>query len=166
MKRTLTAAATLVAGSAGAIGFAGTASAADSPELPAELPVDNGVANTAYHGAATLHSAQSVVGDVVPANEEITGRSGGTALPTDGAPVDVSPGTNAAGNLLDKAPVDKVGSEVLGSATGRSASPDGGDGSGGGPLSGVTGALPGGNALSSLTGGGALDGVTGSLPIG
>lgn len=75
MKRTLTAAATLLAGSAGVVGFAGTAAAADTPQLPAELPVDNSVAQTAYHAAGTMHSATQVVGDVVPAPDKLTGSS-------------------------------------------------------------------------------------------
>ena len=75
MKRTLTAAATLLAGSAGVVGFAGTAAAADTPQLPAELPVDNSVAQTAYHAVGTMHSATKVVGDVVPAPDELTGSS-------------------------------------------------------------------------------------------
>ncbi|MEV0697429.1 hypothetical protein AB0I53_05860 [Saccharopolyspora sp. NPDC050389] len=77
MKRTLTAAAAVLVGGAGAVGFAATANAAETPQLPAELPTDNNLAQTAYHFAGTLHSAQQTVGDVVPAEEHLTGRSGG-----------------------------------------------------------------------------------------
>lgn len=76
MKRTLTAAAVLV-GSAGALGFAGTANAAEARAFPAELPVDNNnVADAAYHLAGTVDSATRVVGDVVPAEKAITTRAG------------------------------------------------------------------------------------------
>lgn len=97
MKRTLTAAA-LLASSAGAMALSGTANAATTPELPVNLPnTDNSLANTTYHGAATLASARKVVGDVVPA-EEVTdpapalapaangGRAGGSANVLPGMP--------------------------------------------------------------------------------
>ncbi|SDY12802.1 hypothetical protein SAMN05216215_102084 [Saccharopolyspora shandongensis] len=77
MKRTLTAAAAVLVGGAGAVGFAATANAAETPQLPAELPTDNNLAQTAYHFAGTLQSAQQTVGDVVPVEERIAGRSGG-----------------------------------------------------------------------------------------
>lgn len=73
MKRTLTAAAVLVS-SAGALGFAGTATAAESPEFPADLPVDSNVAEAAFDLAGTTHSATRVVGDVVPVEQRSTGR--------------------------------------------------------------------------------------------
>ncbi|GAB3679473.1 hypothetical protein [Saccharopolyspora tripterygii] len=76
MKRTFTAAAAVLAGGAGAVGFAATATAAETPQLPASLPTDNGVANTAFHAAGTLASAQKTVGDVIPLDEHLTGRSG------------------------------------------------------------------------------------------
>ncbi|WP_114454293.1 hypothetical protein [Halopolyspora algeriensis] len=75
MKRTLTAAATVLASGAGAVGFAGTAAAAESPELPTQLPVDNGVAQTAYHAAGAVHSVTTTVGEVVPMQEQATVRS-------------------------------------------------------------------------------------------
>ncbi|MEU6128653.1 hypothetical protein ABZ805_05705 [Saccharopolyspora sp. NPDC047091] len=81
MKRSLTTAAAVLAG-AGAVGFAGTAHA-DS-QFPAELPVDNGMAQTAFHAAGTVHGAQQTVGDVVRAPQALaeqagsaTGRTGG-----------------------------------------------------------------------------------------
>ncbi|MEV4733590.1 hypothetical protein AB0J78_26405, partial [Saccharopolyspora sp. NPDC049426] len=76
MKRTFTAAAAVLVGGAGAVGFAATATAAETPQLPASLPTDNGAANTAFHAAGTLASAQKTVGDVVPLEEHLTGRSG------------------------------------------------------------------------------------------
>lgn len=75
MKRTLTTAAAMLVGGAGAAGFAAPAGAAGAPELPAELPTDNNSAQTAYHAAATLESAKRSVGDVVPLDEQLTGRS-------------------------------------------------------------------------------------------
>ncbi|SFS57218.1 hypothetical protein [Saccharopolyspora flava] len=76
MKRTFTAAAAVLVGGAGAVGFAATATAAETPQLPASLPTDNGVANTVFHAAGTLASAQKTVGDVVPLDQQLTGRSG------------------------------------------------------------------------------------------
>lgn len=76
MKRTFTtAAAVLAAGGVGAVGMATPALAAGEPELPASLPTDNGVANTAFHAAGTLASAQKTVGDVVPLDQQLSGRS-------------------------------------------------------------------------------------------
>ncbi|MCI2421927.1 hypothetical protein MOQ72_31280 [Saccharopolyspora sp. K220] len=75
MKRTLTAAAAVLASSAGAVGFAATANAAETPQLPAELPTDNNLAQTAYHFAGTLHSAKQTVGDVVPLEQQLAGPS-------------------------------------------------------------------------------------------
>ncbi|WP_207954317.1 hypothetical protein [Saccharopolyspora elongata] len=80
MKRTLTAAAAVLVSGAGAVGFAATANAAETPQLPAELPTDNNLAQTAYHFGGTLHSAQQTVGDVVPVEEHLAGRSGGDLL--------------------------------------------------------------------------------------
>ncbi|MFR9728934.1 hypothetical protein ACL03H_06845 [Saccharopolyspora sp. MS10] len=80
MKSSLTAAAVVLAG-AGAVGFAGAAHAA--PQFPADIPVDNGLAQTAFHGAGTLHGVQQTVGEVVRAPESLAtqaqtaGRSGG-----------------------------------------------------------------------------------------
>lgn len=76
MKRTLTAAAAVLVGGAGAVGFASAANAAETPQLPAELPTDNNLAQTAFHAAGTLHSAQQTVGDVVPLGKQLSGRSG------------------------------------------------------------------------------------------
>ncbi|MER7010601.1 hypothetical protein ABT324_04125 [Saccharopolyspora sp. NPDC000359] len=75
MKRTLTAAAAVLVGGAGAVGMATTANAAETPQLPATLPTDNNLAQTAYHAAGTLHSAQQTVGDVVPLERQLSGRS-------------------------------------------------------------------------------------------
>lgn len=141
MKRTLTAAAALLAGSAGAIGFAGTASAADSPELPAELPTDNNVAQTTYHTAATLKSAKQVVGDVVPAPNAATSRSG------DGAPgvPSVAESGESVGDLLNAPPVDKAGDAVREGVSGRDGSSGqstGGLLGGGSPLGGLLSGLP------------------------
>ncbi|MGW1678444.1 hypothetical protein [Saccharopolyspora sp. NPDC002376] len=85
MKRTLTAAAAVLVGGAGAVGFAGAANAEPVPmpapapapgQLPAELPTDNNLAQTAFHAAGTLHSAQQTIGDVVPLDRQLAGRSG------------------------------------------------------------------------------------------
>jgi hypothetical protein len=75
MKRTLTAAAAVLASGAGAIGFAAAANAAETPQLPAELPTDNNLAQTAYHFGGTLHSANQAVGDVVPLERQLAGRT-------------------------------------------------------------------------------------------
>ncbi|MDA3624803.1 hypothetical protein [Saccharopolyspora oryzae] len=75
MKRTFAAAAAVLAGGAGVVGFAGVASAEGTPQLPAELPTDNNLAQTTFHAAGTVASAQQTVGDVVPLDEELTGRS-------------------------------------------------------------------------------------------
>ncbi|WP_187351988.1 hypothetical protein [Allosaccharopolyspora coralli] len=90
MKRTLTAAATVLVGSAGVVGMTGTANAVATPEPPANLPVDNNVAQTAYHAASGLHSATDVVGDVVemgdPVQTQPAGPSparGGETVPSD-----------------------------------------------------------------------------------
>ncbi|MGP4021499.1 hypothetical protein [Saccharopolyspora sp. 5N708] len=118
MKRTLTAAAAVLASGAGAVGFAATANAVESPQLPAELPTDNNLAQTAYHFAGTLHSAKQTVGDVVPLEQQLAGRStGGDPLaPITGALGGGNPlgsllgGGNPLGNLL--------GGGLLGGATG------------------------------------------------
>jgi hypothetical protein len=91
MNRTLTAAAAFVAGSAGAVGIAGTA-AADPTELPTVLPVDN-----AHDIAGTVHSVPRSVGSVVPAHELVGKPMANTgerlelplAGPVHGNPVDV-----------------------------------------------------------------------------
>ncbi|GAB3296639.1 hypothetical protein [Parasphingorhabdus pacifica] len=120
MKRTLTAAAVL-ASSAGALGFAGTATAAEAPEFPAELPVDNSLANTAFHLAGTAHSATRVVGDVVPVEEKLTGRAGGenpvstlSTLVTETSPADVFEWFSAAPEsaTVEEAPDGKPGSSA------------------------------------------------------
>ncbi|WP_243791177.1 hypothetical protein [Saccharopolyspora gloriosae] len=76
MKRSLTTAAAVLAG-AGAVGFAGTAHAA--PQFPAELPVDNGFAQTVFHGAGTVHGLQRTVGDVVRAPQALADQAGDTS---------------------------------------------------------------------------------------
>ena len=83
MKRSLTAAAAVLAG-AGAVGFAGAAHAA--PQFPADIPVDNGLAQTAFHGAGTLHGVQQTVGEVVRAPESLAAQAQ-TAGRSDGGPV-------------------------------------------------------------------------------
>ncbi|SDP95367.1 hypothetical protein SAMN04487905_11762 [Actinopolyspora xinjiangensis] len=111
MKRTLTTVSALVAGSVGVLGFAGTAAAADGPELPAELPMDNNVAKATYHTAATLHSAQQVVGDVVPSKGKLTGRAADTP---DGDPLSeaIQEG-HVSGELLNGEQLDGSASEML-----------------------------------------------------
>ncbi|GAA4836822.1 hypothetical protein [Saccharopolyspora rosea] len=66
MKRTLTAAAAVLAGGAGAVGFAGSATAAPTPDIPNDLPIDSNLGKTVFHTAATVASAKQTVGDVVP----------------------------------------------------------------------------------------------------
>lgn len=88
MKRTLTAATAVVVSSAGAIGFAGTAAAVDTPDSPANLPVENPVAQTATQGVAAVHS---VVGDVVPAEQ---------AAPKAAPPVEKNPVNATVSHLL------------------------------------------------------------------
>jgi hypothetical protein len=97
MKRTLTAAATLVASSAGAVGFAGTAAAAPTQELPLGLPTDNGVTANAQRVTGAVQNVAQTVGTVVPAQELPAGRSAGTA--TGGLPL---------ADLLKKTPVGSV----------------------------------------------------------
>ncbi|GAB3554774.1 hypothetical protein J2S53_003575 [Actinopolyspora lacussalsi] len=111
MKRTLTTVTALVAGSVGAIGFAGTA-AADGPELPAELPVDNNVAQTTYHTAATLHSAQQAIGDVVPSQGTPAGRDAAGAVDGDPLKEAVQNG-HISGELLNGEQLDGVPGEML-----------------------------------------------------
>ncbi len=119
MKRTLTAAAAVVAGSAGVVGFAGTAAAVAGPEFPAQLPVDNNVAKTAFHATGTVHSATKTVGDVVPMEQQQAGRSGGTTAMgplnlTEGNPVGKALGGLAGDKSL--APTDLVKSTPIGDA--------------------------------------------------
>lgn len=105
MKRTLTTAAAMLVGGAGAAGFAAPAGAAEAPELPAELPTDNNSAQTAYHAAATLESAKRNVGDVVPLEEQLTGRSGAQDPLTPVTDlVGSTPVGQSAGDALDGAP--------------------------------------------------------------
>ncbi|MBF6511002.1 hypothetical protein [Saccharopolyspora hirsuta] len=110
MKRTLTAAAAVLVSGAGAVGLATTANAAETPQLPAELPTDNGLAQTAYHTAATLHSAQKTVGDVVPLEEQLTGRS-------------ADPVGDLAGGLTGGLPTGDLLGAVTGAAGGKSLDP-------------------------------------------
>lgn len=100
MKRSLTAAAAAVLTGAGVVGTAGAAAA--TPEFPAELPVDNGLAQTVFHGAGTLHGVQKTVGDVVSAPASLAEQAGQQAgQPRTGAqPTDQSPG-NPIGETLD-----------------------------------------------------------------
>jgi hypothetical protein len=120
MKSTLTAAAALLASSAGAVGLTGTAVAAPAPELP----VGTGVAQ---NGAAdTMHSATKLVGGVVPASERLIGKpADGTAqgdLPVVGS-LQSNPVTKP---VLD--PVADRGLPVVGSGgvTGNADNPVGG----------------------------------------
>ncbi|SDK32317.1 hypothetical protein SAMN04487820_106323 [Actinopolyspora mzabensis] len=111
MKRTLTTVTALVAGSVGAIGFAGTA-AADAPKLPAELPVDNNVAKTTYHTAATLHSAQQAIGDVVPS--EGLPAAARSAEATDGDPLaEAVQHGHISGELLNEEQLNGAPGEML-----------------------------------------------------
>lgn len=100
MKRTLTAAATVLVGSAGVVGMTGTANAVATPEPPANLPVDNNVAQTAYHAASGLHSATDVVGDVVEMGEPVQ------TLPTE-------PLSPRGGELTEALPSDTSAAEQL-----------------------------------------------------
>src|SRR5262249_45541660 len=77
MKRTFTAAAAVLASSAGAVGLAATVHAVETPQLPAELPTDNNLAQTTYHFAGAVHSARLAVGDVVPLEKKVSGRNFG-----------------------------------------------------------------------------------------
>ncbi|WP_406693011.1 hypothetical protein REH65_15945 [Saccharopolyspora sp. ID03-671] len=183
MKRTFTAAAAVLVGGAGAVSFAATATAAESPQLPASLPTDNGVANTAFHAAGTLASAQKTVGDVVPLDQQLTGRSGdpvsqvvsgtpaGTLLkPVVDAVQDASTGHTHSldpASALDEVPLP-TGSTL---PAGKSGLP-GLDALG--PVTDVTGGLPVADSLpvgkSGLPGGDVLKPVTdlvgGGLPVG
>lgn len=101
MKRSLTAAAAAVLTGAGVVASAGAAVAA--PEYPAELPVDNGLAQTVFHGAGTLHGVQRTVGDVVSAPAALAEQTGQQAAQQrDGVqPGDVKPGANPVGEALN-----------------------------------------------------------------
>ncbi|MEV0082097.1 hypothetical protein [Saccharopolyspora sp. NPDC050642] len=125
MKRTLTAAAAVLVGGAGAVGFAATANAAETPQLPAELPTDNNLAQTAYHFGGTLHSAQQTVGDVVPVEEHLAGRSGGDPLGgVTGALGGVTGGKNLdPNNVLGATPVGGVVPALQASPVARTGGP-------------------------------------------
>jgi hypothetical protein len=119
MKRTFTAAAAVLAGGAGAVGFAATANAAETTQLPAELPTDNNLAQTAYHFAGTMHSAKETVGDVVPLEQQLSGRTapggdplGGVTGLLEGTPASSLLGGVAGGKSLD--PGSAVGSLPVG----------------------------------------------------
>ncbi|WP_019855837.1 hypothetical protein [Actinopolyspora mortivallis] len=140
MKRTVSAAAALLAGSAGAVGLAGTA-VAETPALPSELPTDGSTAQAAHHTATTLHSAEKVVGDVVSA-PGASARSGDdvpavpAGLPGHDQPV---PG------IADAHSVDETSGvlpEDLRRRDGASAPSTGGDLLGDSPLGGLLGGLP------------------------
>lgn len=67
MKRTLTAAATLVVGSAGVVGLAGTATATESAPLPADLSMAQGMEQVGLDAASQpVRGAEQVVGEVLP----------------------------------------------------------------------------------------------------
>lgn len=144
MKRTLTTAAAMLVGGAGAAGFAAPAGAAGAPELPAELPTNDNSAQTAYHAAATLESAKRSVGDVVPLDEQLTGRSGQDPL----APVtDLVGGTpvgQLAGGAKSAQPMDALEpvGEALQGATEQSGARSGGS-TGDALAGGLSGALDG-----------------------
>ncbi|GAA4611799.1 hypothetical protein [Saccharopolyspora hordei] len=110
MKRTLTAAAAVLVGGAGAAGFAATANAAETPQLPTDVPADSALAQAAYHAAGALESAKRTVGDVVPLEEHLTGRSGDrvSGLATDA--LDTVGGTHVdtTGVVREVAPVGQV----------------------------------------------------------
>ena len=194
MKRTLTAAATVLAGGAGVVGFAGTATAAEIPEFPAELPVDNNVAHTAYHFAGTLSHGAKAVGDVVatpaqprtdaspllePAGDVVEGAARGEVLapvvdqvaPKAENPVDMVGDVIPAGPNLPTSragsgdlPVNDVVDPLLGQGGG---SPLGG--AVGGPLERVldsNGSTPlVGDALNNPNGGNPVGQVAGELPV-
>ncbi|WP_010308072.1 hypothetical protein [Saccharopolyspora spinosa] len=135
MKRTLTAAAAVLVGGAGAVGFAAAANAAEIPQLPAELPTDSNLAQTTYHVAGTLASAQQAVGDVVPVEKQLTGRSnaggpldgvlGGVGVLGDSNPVTGLLGGVTGGKSLDTAalPVGDVVPAVAVSPVARHGGP-------------------------------------------
>ena len=167
MKRTLTAAAALVASSAGAVGFAGTATAAETTGLPADLPVDNGVGNTAVHLAGATQSATKTVGDVVPSDAvsaQPMGRTGISPLGDAGPVGGVLGGGDPVGGVLGGGnPVSGLtgGGDPVGGLAGG---PVGGVVGGGGPVGGVLG---GGSPVSGLTGGGdPVGGLTGGGDLG
>lgn len=80
MKRTLTAATALVVGSAGAVGFAGTAAAISTPE-PSETPVDGAEAGA----MDTARSGIQTVGDVVGSPDPQLAPAPKAMPPKDGA---------------------------------------------------------------------------------
>ncbi|GAA2791345.1 hypothetical protein [Saccharopolyspora taberi] len=122
MKRTLTAAAAVLAGGAGAVGFAGTATAAEIPELPRELPVDNSVADTAYHLAGTVHSGVRTVGEVLP---EPAPAPAPVPAPAPTQPrADASALVETAGDLVQGGPAGKVVDPVVDRITPRGAPVD------------------------------------------
>ncbi|MEB3369407.1 hypothetical protein [Saccharopolyspora mangrovi] len=182
MKRTFTAAAAVLVGGAGAVGFATTATAAETPQLPASLPTDNGVANTVFHAAGTVASAQKTVGDVVPLEKHLTGRSGdpvsqvvsgtpaaGLVKPVVDAVQDASTGHTHSldpASAIDEAPLPS-GSTL---PAGKSGLP-GLDALG--PVSDVVGGLPVGSTLPTGKSGlpgldalGPVSDVAGGLPVG
>lgn len=69
MKRTLSAAASVVVGGAGAVAFPAAATAVPADASADQLPMEH-VADTAMHTTGVVHSAQEAVGDVVPAPEQ------------------------------------------------------------------------------------------------
>lgn len=112
MNRILTAAAALVASSAGVAGLAGTATADPAPGLLAAPTVSNGVDDM----LGTLHPVTQSVGSVVPASERAAGEFAAgsmarTELPllsNSRTPLDTV--SNAVGNLVGKpAPADETG---------------------------------------------------------
>lgn len=109
MKRTLTAAATVVVSSAGVVGLAGTANAAESTPPSAGLPVDGTLAHATSHLTGALESATGVVGDVVPMEGSATGRP---AAPGPRAPEQKVELAGTVNNLLGE--LGLAGQEPLG----------------------------------------------------
>jgi hypothetical protein len=132
MKRTLTAAAAVVASSAGAVGLAGTAAAVEAPRFPADVPVD-GYATQMSIRQAQNHS--TVPEGMVPADQQFAGKeikpTGGGPLggllggiqPLAGGPLGGSPlgGTPLGGSPAGGSPLGGMasGTTTSGSTTGE-----------------------------------------------
>ncbi|MBQ6640637.1 MAG: hypothetical protein IJH84_06345, partial [Saccharopolyspora sp.] len=101
MKRSLTAAAAAVLTGAGVVGSAGAALA--TPQYPAELPVQNGLAQTAFHGAGTVHGIQKTVGDVVSAPSGLAQQAG---QQRDGGPLASTFQNGPLANSLENGPLN------------------------------------------------------------
>jgi hypothetical protein len=119
MKSTLTAAAALLASSAGAVGLAGTAVAAPAPELPLGTgAAQNGVADP-------MNAATKLVGGVVPASQQLTGKTADNIAHGDLPAVGSLQAIPATKSVLD--PVTGKGLPVVGGGgvTGNADSPVG-----------------------------------------